>query len=217
MFKRYVYTVFGLVALCGIYFLFLFPILVIRPNLDGKQFVLALIVWGVIAGIFFIPALAVIMKKVWFYQGKGEPVVLDLLQKVLVSVNKYDAPVAVKKQRKKVVVTWRYRDQTWCERLEKSGMKRMYELWLTFDDNTKTVSMADRYRTVNWDLSPISVKTGWFAFSKPFLKIELGNEWGVENYKDTVPEDYAYTPNEIKSPVVNTIIKNGWNVRFTLF
>lgn len=77
--------------------------------------------------------------------------------------------------------------------------------------------MADKYRTVNWELSPISIKTGMFAFSKPYLKVELGNEWGMENYDDTTPEDYAYTPSEIKSPVMNSILKNGWNVRFTLF
>ena len=211
------YTFTGLVALFGMYSLALFPILVIRTNLERNHFILALVVWGVIAGLFFVPALAIILKKAWFFRGKGEPVVLDLLQFIILSVNEYEGPVHAKKQRKKIIVTWRYTDQKWCEGLEKNGKKRMYELWLTFDNNTKTVSMADKYRSVNWDLSPISIKTGWMALSKPFFKVEVGNEWGVENYEETIPDDYTYTPNEIKSPVMNSILKNGWNVRYTLF
>ncbi len=217
MFKRYFYTVLGILSLLGIYYLSLFPILVIRTKLESNHFILAIAVWGFIAAVFFIPAIAIILKKAWFFKGKGEPIVLDLLQTIILSVNKTESPVEVKKHRKKLIVTWKYTDQVWCERLEKSGMKRMYELWLTFDNNTKTVSMSDRYRSANWELSPIAIKTGWLAATKPFFKVETGKEWGVENYEDTLPDDYSYTPNEIKSPVMNSILKNGWNVRFTLF
>ena len=216
MIKRYIHTLLGLAALLGIYFLSLFPILVVRTKLEGNTFILALVVWGVIAGLFFIPALAIIIKKAWFFQGKGEPVVQKLLESTIMSVNEFDAPVSARKKRNKIILTWRYNDQTWCERLEKVEMKRLYELWLSFDNTTKTVTMADKYRSANWDLSPISIKTGLFALSKPFFKVEIGNEWGVDNYEDTIPEDYSYTPKEIKSPVMNSILKNGWNVRFSL-
>jgi len=217
MLKRYIKTGLSFILLFFIYYLALIPVLVIRSSLEDKYFILAIVVWGVLAGIFFIPAAAAILKKVWFFNGRGEPVVLDLLHSILLEVNKCDAPVQVTKQRKKFVVSWRHKEQNWCERFEKSGMKRMYELWLTFDNNTKTVTMSDKYRSANWDLSPIAVKTGWLALSSPFFKIAIGDEWGVENYEDTLPEDYSFSPNEIKSPVMNSILKNGWNVRFSLF
>jgi hypothetical protein len=217
MFTRYIKTGLGFIFLFLGYYLALFPILVIRTNLEDKYFILAVVVWGVLAGIFFIPAAAAILKKVWFFKGKGEPVVLDLLHSILLEVNKIDAPVQVVKQRKKFIITWRHKDQNWCERFEKTGMKRIYELWLTFDNNTKTVTMSDKYRSANWDLSPITIKTGWLVLSKPFFRVSIGNEWGVENYQDTAPEDYSFLPNEIKSPVMNSILKNGWNVRFSVF
>ncbi len=217
MLKRYIQTGLGFVLLFLVYYLTLFPILVIRTNLEDKYFILAIIVWGFLAGAFFIPAAAAILKRVWFFNGKGEPVVMDLLYSILLETNKYDAPVQITKKRKKFVVSWRHQDQNWCERFEKAGMKRLYELWLAFDNNTKTVTMSDKYRSANWDLSPIMVKTGWFVLSKPYFKITVGNEWGVENYEDTAPEDYNFSPNEIKSPVMNSILKNGWNVRFSLF
>lgn len=217
MFTRYLKTGMSFAALFGIYFIALVPLLIVRTNLENKQFVIALFAWGILAGLFFIPAAGIIIRKVWFFKGNGEPVVIDLLVSKLMEINAFDTPVEVRKQRKKMVVTWRINDQNWCERIEKVGMKRLYELWLRLDNNTKTVTMSDKYRSVNWDLSPISVKTGWLVLSKTYFRVTLGDEWGVENYEDTAPEDYNFTPEEIKSPVMNTLLKNGWNVRFNLF
>lgn len=217
MIKRYIQTGLGFVLLFSIYFLSLFPILAIRTNLERSNFIIALVLWGVFVCICFLPAVAMIIKKVWFFTGKGEPIVLDLLQSMLLRINELNAPISVNKKRKRLVASWRLKDQFWCEKIEKKGMKRIYELWLTFDNSTKTVTVSDKYRSVNWDLSPISVKTGWLALSKPYLKLNTGEEWGVENYEDTTPEDYNFVPDEIKSPIVNTILKNGWNVRFSLF
>jgi len=217
MFKLYTKTAFGLVLLCLIYFLALVPLLVIRTSLEHSSFLAAVAVWGLLAAVFFLPAAAMIVRKVWFFAGTGEPIVLDLLLEKLLEINSLQSPVAARKQKKKIIVSWRINDQDWCEKIEKTGMKKLYELWLSFDNRTKTVSMADKHRSVNWDLSPIAVKTGWTVPGPPFFGVTTGNEWGVENYKDAVPEDYRYTPDEIKSPVLNTILKNGWNVRFSLF
>jgi hypothetical protein len=217
MLKRYLQTGSGFILLFFIYFLALVPILVIRTKLENTSFVIAVVIWGLLAGLFFVPAAAMIIRKVWFFNGKGEPIVLDLLQSLLLEVNDLEAPLQVKKQRKRFIITWRLEDQRWCERIEKTGRKRLYELWLSFDNNTKTVTMSDKYRSVNWDLSPVAVKTGWLVLSKPFFQIKTGSEWGVENYEDTMIEDYSFSPEEIKSPILNTILRNGWNVRFSLF
>jgi hypothetical protein len=216
MFKRYIKTAAGFLSLFFIYFLALSPILAVRRHLDSTQFAVALIIWGVLAGLFFIPAAAMIIRRSWFFRGSGEPVVLELLRAMLLEVNTMDAPVEVREQRRKITVTWRLHDKHWCERIEKTGMKRVYELWLYFDNSTKTVTMSDKYRSVNWDMSPIAVKKGWLVLSRPFFKVTTGSEWGIENYRDTSPESYSYSPEEIKSPVMNTMLKNGWNVRFSL-
>ncbi|GBE12087.1 MAG TPA: hypothetical protein ENG91_05495 [Desulfobacteraceae bacterium] len=217
MFKRYIYTIFGVVLLFIVYALTLLPILAVRSTLADRELIFALILWGIGAGVFFMPAMATIIKKTWFFPGRGEPVVQELLLSMIMGVNGLNAPVQAKKHRKKLVITWRYKDQAWCERMEKSGMKKLYELWLSFDNNTKTVTLTDKFRSVDWSLGPGRVKTGWLASSRPIFKVAMGNEWGVENYEDTEPDDYAFGPEEIKGPIMNTILKNGWNVRFSLF
>jgi hypothetical protein len=217
MFKRSILTGLAILLLLLLYLLSLLPVLAVRLDLESRHFAFALLVWGVLAGSFLVPALALILKKIWFFQGQGEPVVLDLLQGMLLGINDMDCPVAARKKGRKIIITWRAHDPQWCERFAEKGMKRLYELWLTFDNHTKTVRATDRHRSVNWDLCPISIKTGWFSYSRPLFGINLGAEWGVENYRDTPAEEYSCSPAEIKSPVVNTILKNGWNVRFTLF
>lgn len=217
MLKRYLYTLFGLICLLGLYLLTLLPILAVRPGLENTQYGLALLVWALLAILFFPLGLAFIVKKVWFFLGQGEPVVLELLLELLLKVNELDAPVTLNRQGKKIMAGWRYQEPHWSERMEKSGMTRLYELWLSFDNHTKTVTMTDRARKVNWDLSPIKIRSGWRLPRLPYCKIHLGDEWGVENYEDTIPQDYTFREHEIKSPILNTVRKNGWNVRFSLF
>ena len=216
MFKRYLHTFLGLFFLLVLYGFTLLPVLAVRPSLETNSYVLALFVWTLLALILFLPALAVILKKAWFFRGQGEPVVLDLLQDLLLRVNEHDTPVSVRRQGRKIVVGWRFKEPHWGERMEKSDLTRLYELWLCFDNNTKTVTMTDRSRSVNWDLSPITVRTGWLTPARPYFKVVLGPEWGVENYEDTEPGDYTYDRGEIKAPILNTILKCGWNVRFSL-
>ena len=88
---------------------------------------------------------------------------------------------------------------------------------MAFDRTTRTVIMTDKYRSADWKLSPIKVETGWFAYPKPYFNITVGEEWGIDNYVNSASEDYAFAPKELKAPILNTILKNGWNVRFSLF
>lgn len=214
---RYLKTFAGVLLYLLIACLALLPVLAIRVNIESANYVIAVTIWAIGTALFFFPALAVIINKVWFFSGKGEPISLERLQQLLLEMNDFNAPVSVQKQRKKIIVTWRHQDQAWCELLEQTKMKKLYELWIRFDNSTKTATMTDKYRSVDWTLSPIKLKTGWLALSKPYFQVETGADWGVENYVDSHPEDYRFSPNEIKSPVLNTIIKHGWNVRFSLF
>ncbi|MCL7488394.1 MAG: hypothetical protein M8357_09510 [Desulfobulbaceae bacterium] len=217
MLNRYIKTLAGVILYLLFCCLALVPVLAVRIHLENAHYAVAVTLWAFGAALFLVPALAIIIKKIWFFRGRGEPVTQAALEQILLGINDHDAPVHVKRQRKKIILTWRYQDRAWCELLEKKEMKKIYELRLGFDNNTKTVTMSDKYRSVDWSLSPIKVKTGWLVFSRPYFRVETGIAWGVENYVDSTPEDYTFSPNEIKSPILNTILKNGWNVRFSLF
>jgi hypothetical protein len=214
---RYFKTFFGVILYLLLSCLALFPVLAIRTNIESAHYAIAVTIWAIGIGIFFFPALAIIIKKVWFFKGRGEAITLERLKKILFDINDFNAPVSVDKHSKKIIVTWRHQDQAWCELLENARPKKLYELWISFDNSTRTVTLTDKYRSIDWTLSPIKLKTGWLALSKPYFRVETGIAWGVENYVDSNPDDYSFSPGEIKSPILNTIVKNGWNVRFSLF
>lgn len=207
----------GLCLLGLLYILFLLPLIFLRNTIEQQYLLVGMEIWAIICALAFIPSLALIIKKSWLFTGTEEPVVHSLLLSLLQEVNIFNTPVVVRKKRKKLVVTWRINEPDWADKMESKDLKKLYELHLSFNNSTKTVSMSDRFRSVQWDYLSKKCKTGWIAFPKPFFKVKTGKEWGIENYQHCAPDTYNFLPEEIKSPVLNTILRNGWNVRFSLF
>jgi hypothetical protein len=47
---------------------------------------------------------------------------------------------------------------------------------------------------------------------------ERGIAWGIqENFAPGRLYDYTFTPAIVKNPVINTLLHNGWDVRFAIF
>ena len=110
---RYIKTFSGVIFYILFTFIALLPVLVIRTNIESVHYTVAVIIWAISAGIFFLPALAIIIKKVWFFKGTGEPVALDKLKKKLLEINAFDAPVSVQNQKKSIIFSWRHQEQLW--------------------------------------------------------------------------------------------------------
>ncbi len=216
MLKRYFLTLLFLFLLLLLYGLGLLPVLLVRSSLQTGQYLLALLCWLLLVAASLPFFLGMIIRRVWFFAGSGEPVLLELLREKILAVNSMDAPVQVREKRHRLVACWRHDDPAWCERMDRAGMKKTYELHLEFDNATKTVTLSDRVRTVDFDLCPVKVKTGLLAWPRPCFRVATGPDWSVEAYRERRDADYRFQPWEIKSPVMGTILNNGWNVRFSL-
>ncbi len=216
MLKRYIQTALYLILLALLYGLGLLPVLLVRASLQTGQYLLALLSWLVLVAVSLPFLLGMIIRRVWFFAGSGEPVLMDLLEEKILAINDMDAPVRVKKKRHGLVVSWRHDDPAWCERMDRAGMKKTFELHLAFDNATKTVTLSDRARKVDFELCPVKVKTGLLSLPRPCFRVAVGPDWDVGAYRDRRDADYRFQPWEIKSPVMGTILNNGWNVRFSL-
>jgi len=217
MLKRYIQTGFFLFLLALLYGLGLLPVLLVRASLQTGQYLLALLSWAALVGLSLPFLLGIIIRRVWFFPGRGEPVLQDLLREKILAINDMEAPVRVKEKRHRLIVCWRHDDPAWCERMDRAGMKKTFELHLELDNATKTVTMTDRARKVDFDLCPVKVKTGFLALPRPCFRVATGPDWSVEAYRDRRDSEYRFQPWEIKSPVMGTILAGGWNVRFSLF
>lgn len=216
MLKRLILTFLGMLLLLVVTLISLLPLLLVRIKLEDQTFVLALCCWGALAILLLIPLCGRLLRNIWFFRGTGEPVALDLLRQRLLAVNAMACPVTAKIKRKKLILTWRYQDNQWCELFSRLGMNRLYELHCRFDADTRTVFLLDRIRIADFLICPDGIKLGWLRIPLPLLRARLRNLVTIKQYASLAPHDYAFHPREIKSPVLGTILACGWHVRFSL-
>ena len=217
MFKRYAKTFALMLFLLMGYGISLLPLLLVRPHLQVQPFLGALTIWLFFSVLSLPFLLRMIIRRVWFFHGRGEPVIMDLLESMIMGINDFRAPVTARKKRGRLIVSWRCTDPQWCERMALEGIRKNYELRLVFDRNTRTVTMLDRVRSVDFKLCPIKVTTGFLAMPRLYWRIRTGPAWGLKNFESSRADQYRFRPQELKSPIFNAIIANGWNVRFDLF
>lgn len=216
MIKRYLLTFMGFFILATGYLFTLLPLLMVRSGLSNQTYLEALAVWGVLVLLSLGPAVSFLLRKIWFFEGTEQSVSLEKLRSTLLEVNKMHGPVRVRKKGKRLIMEWRYDDPAWCERMAAENMSGLYELRLAFNENTRTVTLSDRSRRVDFSLCPIRVKTGFLAMPRLFFGIRPAKEQGLEQYAERRPYDFSFKPGEIKSPLVGTLLSLGWNVQFSL-
>jgi len=217
MFKRSLQSLVLLLFLFAGYGLTLLPLLLIRPHVDTRPFMGAMALWFLLFALPLPFLLRAIIYRVWFFKGKGEPVIEDLLRSMFMGINDCNSPVIVRKKRGRLLIGWRCDDPQWCERMALENIQKTYELTLIFDHNTRTVIMKDRVRKVDFDLCPIKVSTGFFAYPRFYCRVDTGSQWGLKNFKHTATDQYMFKPRELKSPIFNAVLNHGWNIRFTIF
>lgn len=173
----------------------------------------------------FVPFLDAAAKRVFSFRGRGTPVPADELRASLLAVNDWvDAPVQVTQRARRrggpgtLVITWRYVDARWWERLAKAGLAELYELHVRLDEARGRATLIDVTRAVQWRAGPAEVRLrgGWFR--GVLFQVELGRQWGIrENWSPGRIYAYRFVPAEIKMPVLNTLLRSGWDVRFGLW
>jgi hypothetical protein len=217
MAKRFL-VAFGLVLL---YMVAWVPVLLIWIWIAGESD--ALIALGVLGALLlivlgFIPYLNFVARMAFNFPGEGRPVPEGALRASIKSINRLDAPVMVKERGKKLVLTWKYVDAQWWELLAKSGLRQVYELHVKLDAPKKEATLIDVMKSVSWRAGPTQVRVRGGFFRGVNFSFEIGKQWGIkENFQFGQIYDYKFIPQEIKNPVMNTILRSGWSVRFAMW
>jgi hypothetical protein len=213
---------FGLVFLAiFLYLLLWFGIVAVAVLATGGDEEAALvIVLGtlILFPITLIPFMQFVAKRVFHFQGEGSPISEDALRAVILNINDLDAPVMIQEQNGRLIATWKYVDARWWELLAKAGLKQVYELHMKFDQEKKAVTMIDINKSVSWRAGPDKVRLRGGFFRGVSSTYEIGKQWGIkENFELGKIYDYKFSSGEIKYPIMNTILRNGWDVRFGLW
>ncbi len=195
----------------------LLPLLIVWPHVELRDMLPALAVWAALYLLPFPFLFRCILQQMWFFPGTGEPVLQEMLEFMLLGVN--DIPNPVRAERKgsgRIRLSWHVDDPVWCQRMALAGLHQQYELTLAFDSVSRTVTMRDRVQTVDFSLCPVKIRTGLLSSPRFFCCVRGGEQFGLSNFEQTAPEDWRFKPQELKTPAFNTVIRNGWNVRFAL-
>nr|WP_321467600.1 hypothetical protein [uncultured Desulfobulbus sp.] len=217
MMKRYLLSLLCIPLLPALYCLLLLPLYGLRHTFSALHFEQLLCLWGAAALLTMLLIGNTLLGKIWCFRGADKLTSENQLRDALLAVNAMDCPVLAKGKRKKVVFTWRYKQLQWCGMFSRLGMTRLYELRCRIDADHRTVYLVDRTRMVDFLICPDRVKTGFARICLPWLRAGSSNLKTIDAYASLAPHDYDFHPREVKSPVMGTIIKCGWNVRFSLF
>jgi hypothetical protein len=195
----------------------LLPLLMVWPHVELRYLLPALAAWAALHLLPFPLLLRLIISKVWFFPGQGEPVLHEMLEFMLLGVNEIPNPVQAENKGKRIRLSWHCEAPDWCRWMALADLRQQYELTLELDAATRTVIMRDRVRPVDFSLCPVKVRFGLLSSPRFFCCVRRGLEFGISNFEQTAAEDWQFKPQELKTPIFNTILRNGWNVRFALY
>jgi hypothetical protein len=186
----------------------------------GNDTVIAVgvLVMMLICIIGFVPWLDFVAKKTFRFEGEGEPIPEEDLRATIKDINQFDVPVTVEERGRTLVVTWRYLDAKWWELLAKAGLRKVYELHVKLDGAKKQATLIDVLKSVSWKAGPTEVRVYGGFFRGISVGFEIGKGYGIkENFEVGEVYDYKFSPQEIKNPVMNTILRSGWAVRLGMW
>lgn len=217
MSKRFL-MVFGLVLL---YMAILALILLLAIGLagdDGTAMLIVMLAALILSIGAFVPYLNWAIKRAFHFHGEGQPVPLEALRARIQSINEFDAPVMVEERKRKLVATWNYVDARWLELFAKAGLTKSYELHMKFDQARHTVTLVDVTKAASWRAG-LGESSGSGSLTQGVvMAYEVGKQWGIrENFELGKVYDYKFVPSEIKLPILNSILRSGWDVRYGIW
>ena len=188
------------------------PVLLLAPAGGPLAFIGILGLFLLVFAGFF-PYFGWVAKQVFRFPGQGSPVSEAELRARICEINHFDVPVMVEERGRKLVITWKYVDARWWELLAKAGLTKIYELHVKFHASRHRVTLIDITKAVSWGVGPTVVHVAWTGFRGISAGYEIGVQYGIrENLSPGKIYEYKFSPQEIKTPVMNSILRSGWDV-----
>jgi hypothetical protein len=195
----------------------LLPLLLVSPHIEFRFLLPSLTAWAALYLLPFPFILRILLSKVWFFPGKGEAVLIEMLEFVLIGINAMPSPVRAEQKGRAIRLSWNVDDPAWCLRMAACGMRYNYELTIEFEHNTRTAILRDAVRPIDLSMCPLRVKKSLFTAPRFFCHVQIRPDWDLHTLEQQPAEAWRFKPQELKSPVCSALIKSGWNVRFTLY
>ena len=171
----------------------------------------------VICGLL-LPFMDVVAKRIFYFRGEGVPRSEQEVRQELLWVNAADIPVVVEEEGNCIEISWKYLDATWWGVMEKQGVRESFKVIVRLDPERHTATLIDVFGSLSWRAGAQGASVRWSWFRGVYLGYSLGKMWGLrENFSPGKIYDYKFSSENLHNPVMNTLLRAGWDVRLGIF
>ena len=117
-----------------------------------------------------------------------------------------------------LVAEWKIVDARWYEIFAKASLTKVFKVLMKLDDAKGEVRSVDQEWTVEWRAGVPTLALSAEAFRGQKVEMSFGTAIGFrENLSPGVIYDYRFATGEIKTPLQNTVLANGWRWQAVAF
>jgi hypothetical protein len=139
----------------------------------------------------------------------------------LLGVNRATAPFQVvdgAAEGVDLIAEWKIVDAKWYEIFAKAGLKKVFKIYLKFDENEHQVRAVDREYTVSWSAGVPQISLEVSAFRGQTQSIEFGAAYAfTESPAPGQIYNYRFDTREIKKPIQDAVTSCGWTYKGVAF
>jgi hypothetical protein len=136
------------------------------------------------------------------------------LRTALLGLNRDTAPWQVRDgaaENVDLVAEWRIVDARWYEIFAKASLTKVFKILMKLDEAKGEVRAVDQEWSVEWRAGVPTLSLSAEAFRGQKVEMSFGTAIGFrENLSPGVIYDYRFTTAEIKTPLQDTVLSNGW-------
>lgn len=118
-----------------------------------------------------------------------------------------------------LVAEWRIVDARWYEVFAKAGLEKVFQVLMKFDAQAGEVRTVDREWTVEWSAGVPSLSLAASGFRGQKSEISFGTAYAFREEDLSYGKVYEYRFNtaELKEPLKETVLANGWGWKGVAF
>ena len=117
-----------------------------------------------------------------------------------------------------LIAEWKIVDAEWYEIFAKSGLKKVFRIYLKLDSEKNQVRTKDYEYSVAWRVGIPSLSLAVSGFQGQKTSMEFGTAYAfTEELKLGQVYNYRFNTNEIKKPLKGAIAACGWKYKGIAF
>ncbi|MEO5887532.1 MAG: hypothetical protein ABIQ77_07705, partial [Anaerolineales bacterium] len=149
---------------------------------------------------------------------KNTPVLsTDKVRQRLLDLNRESAPFQIidgTSENVDLIAEWKIVDAKWYEIFAKAGLKKVFRIYMKFDEAKKHVRAKDEEYTLEWRAGVPSLSMSASKFQGQTTSIEFGTAYAfTEELKPGQVYKYRFSTGEMKKPIQEAIEACGWSYK----